>query len=530
MGIRDRFREEGVAGFFVRGLRWWIAGFVVLAGLIVMAYLWVNFALVKFDLGDVEAGEDVSIVRVEGLDPSTWQEQEKFTTILGVSFVPREVRFVGAFRGTAMTVLGVGELPKAGVKTVDVGLEPQRAVNSLGQDVQDCGLRNRFGTYNYKCFDPKAIQEYVRPAAGVWRNEIVGDLFYVENQTIVRQYRDGLLGLTVDKTGKATLFYLVPGRKTVESRVLPKEFLEGGAGYVDLVTDPSGESDGYLLYNRLSGKVRYFGSFKATRPAQEFQRQRNYTPSVDLTQCLLRSDTVYCYTGVSSVAPDSESGDARKDAAIAPGELEQWPVGGGGSRRFRTDQVIEFENVLVTDDGTVYLQDADKLYTTARQDGKLTISPLSSRVESAIAAKNVFWTTRNGVFEYQPDRQRTVLRFSGSRLDLNKLALMGDSVTVTANVRDDERSANYLYELTDKPLEGRRWENSLPYPKDYLPIQAMDYDGNTIYVQLIAKTKVVDGKVGPDPEAFEDAKRQVEDQLRKDGFLDGGVEVVYRWA
>jgi hypothetical protein len=530
MGIRDTIREEGAAAFFLRGLKWWIAGIVVLAGLAVTLYLWINFALVKFDLGEVEAGEDVSIVAVVGLDPSSWQEQSDFTTVFGISFVPRETEFVGAFRGKALTVLGVGELPKAGIKTVDVGLEPQRAVTSLGQDVQDCALRNRYGTYNYKCFDPKAIQEYVRPAAGIWRNEIVGDLFYVEQQNLVRQYREGLLGLTIDKTGKASLFYLVPGRKTIESKVLPEEYLEGGAGYVDLVTDPSGDSDGFLLYNRLSGKVRYFGSFKAARPAQEFQRQRNYTPSVDLTQCLLRSDTVYCYTGVSSVAPDSETGRQRKDAAIAPGELEQWPIGGGGSRRYRTEQVVEFENVLVTDDGAVYLQDADRLYTAERQGGQLTISTLSSRVESAVAAKGLFFTTRNGLFEYQPDRRRTVLRFSGERLDLDKLAPMGDEVTITAKVRDDDRSANYMYQLTDKPLEGRRWEDSLPYPKDFLPIQAMDYDGNTLYVQLVAKTKVENGKVGPDPEAFEDAKRQVEDQLRKDGFLEGGVEVVYRWA
>ena len=530
MGIRDTIREEGAAAFFLRGLKWWIAGIVVLAGLAVIAYLWVNFALVKFDLGEVEAGEDVSIVSVEGLDPSSWQEQSKFTTIFGVSFVPREVDYIGAFRGTALTVLGVGELPKAGIKTVDVGLEPQRVVNSLGQDVQDCALRNRYGSYNYKCFDPKAIQEYVRPAAGIWRNEIVGSLFYVEQQTIVRQYRDGLLGLTVDKTGKATLFYLVPGRSGIESKVLPKEYLEGGSGYVDLITDPSGDTDGFLLYNRLSGKIRYFGNFKSSRPAQEFQRQRNYTPSVDLTQCLLRRGTVYCYTGVSSVSPDSETGGERKDAAIAPGELEQWSIGGGGSRRFRTEQVVEFENVLVTDDGGVYLQDVDKLYTAGRQGGQLTVSPLSSRVESAVATKSLFWTTRNGVFEYQPDRQRTVLRFSGDRLDLDQLALMGDDVTVTAKVRDDERSANYMFQLTDKPLEGRRWEDFLPYPKDFLPIQAMDYEGNTIFVQLIAKTKVENGKVGPDPDAFEDAKRQVEDQLRKDGFLEGGVEIVYRWA
>lgn len=530
MGIRDAIREDGAAAFFLRGLKWWIGGAAVLIGLTVVAYLWINFALVKFDLGDVEEGEDVSIVAVQGLDPSGWTEQSRFTTIFGISFVPREVEYVGAFRGKALTVLGAGELPKAGIKRVDVGLEPQRAVNSLGQDVKDCALRNRFGTYNYKCFDPKAVEEYVRPAAGIWRNEIVGGLFYVEQQTIVRQFREGLLGLTIDKAGKVTLFYLVPGRKAIESKVLPKEFLEGGSGYVDLITDSSGESDGFLLYNRLSGKVRYFRDFKSARPAREFQRQRNYTPGVDLTQCLLRRGTVYCYTGVSSVSQDNESGDERKDAAIAPGELEQWPVGGGGSRRFRTDQAIEFENMLVTDDGGLYLQGGGGLYQAERQGGGLAISKLSSRVESVVAAKGVFWTTRNGVFEYQPDRQRTVLRFSGDRLDLDKLALMGDDVTVTAKVRDDDRSANYMFQLTGRPLEGRRWEDSLPYPKDFLPIQAMDYDGNTIFVQLIAKTKVENGKVGPDPAAFEDAKRQVEDQLRKDGFLEDGIEIVYRWA
>lgn len=529
--MRDTSLSDRVRDFvWSRRPVFWVVLAVAGVLMVFAAIVWTRFGLVRIDYAlSAPLKEGSATAR-----PYTYEggadRSSSFRTVFGVTFVPRGTEYLLATSGTAETMMPIVKLPKVGVTRMEVRIDPQRAVNKLGASVKPCTFSTKEETYNYECDDPHAIYSYVRPRREYWRNEVVRT-FLPETRNRVRPYRDGLLGIAAVSGDKpsARLFHVVPGRKDPVTLPVPADMLTGGPANLNLkvnTADPGGH--GFIIYNTRSGKVRYYSDLSETAETREMVRKRTFNWRIDATRCLLRSVNVYCYSGVSSAASDSDEETQAQQHDLYPGVLEVFPVSGQSATLYQMADTFAVEQLYVTSGGAVYLQAQNLLYAAKTENGRLTVTPISPRIGSVVAGDQLYWTTTWGIFEYDAADRSARLVFTGRNLRMSDLALDGRSLTFNAFANDDPQSQLHTFRLSDDALEGPRLEDALPYVPPEVPIVLMDYTRDTVFVQLRVLVDRSDpDKAVLDQKSFDDAKKAVLDRLRLDGIDPDKVTQVF---
>ncbi|HZO63854.1 MAG TPA: hypothetical protein VFB74_02535 [Kribbellaceae bacterium] len=529
--MRDTSFSDSLRDFiWSRRPIFWVACAVGGVLLVFAALLWTRYGLVRIDYAlsaPLKAG--TATAREYSYEGGV-DRKSSFRTVFGVTLVPRGTDYILATSGNAETVVPMTRLPKIGMTDMEVRIDPQQAVDKLGASVKSCNFSTDAGTFNYDCDDPHAIFKYVRPRREYWRNELV-QTFFPGTTTKVRPYRAGLLGVVAARgaTPSARLFYLVPGQKEPSSFPVPADMLTGGSAYLNLGVDPvDAGGEGFMLYNTRSGKVRYYTKFSEKAEPREMARRRAYDPTIDATQCVLRSVYIYCYTGVRGGSSDSHHESEAREQRAHPGVLEVFPISGDPGRLYEATETFGVERLFVTTSGAVYLQSNSQLYSADLANGQLRVTRISPRVGSVVAGDQLYWTTEWGIFAYDAGERSTRLLFTGAKLRMSDLSLDDRLLTFNAFAKDDPQSQLHSYRLSTDPLEGPRLEDKLPYTSSDLPIVLMDYTRDTLFVQLrVLVDRSEPGKAVLDQQSFDDAKAAVLDRLRKDGIDPDSVTQVF---
>jgi hypothetical protein len=483
--------------------------------------LWTRYGLVRIEYAlSAPLKDDTATARAYSYEGGA-DRNDTFRKVFGVTLVPRGTQYILATSGSAETIVPMTKLPKVGITSMEVRVDPQRAVDKLGASVKPCTFSTKQETYNYACDNPHELYRYVRPRREYWRNQTV-QTFFPDTSNRVRPYRDGLLGIAEARGPKpsAQLFHVVPGRKDPVTLPIPADMLVGGSAYLNIAVDaadPGGH--GFMIYNNRSGKVRYYSDLSERVESREMVRKRAFNWRVDATQCVLRSTNVYCYTGVRGASADSHEESEERKTDAHPGVLEVFPVSGEEGKDYQATESFEVERLFVTTGGEVYLQARNQLYGADLANGRLSVTGISPRVGSVVAGDQLYWTTTWGIFEYDAASHSARLVFTGANLRMSDLALDGRTLTFNAFAKDDPQSQLHTYRITGDALEGPRLEDKLPYTPEDLPIVLMDYTRDTLFVQLRVLVDRSDpNKAVVNEESFEDGKRQVLDRLRKDGI------------
>ncbi len=505
-----------------------VAGVLAVFALLV----WTRYGLVRIEYAlSAPLKDDTASARAYSYEGGA-DRNSSFRRVFGVTLVPRGTDYILATSGNAETIVPMTKLPKIGITSMEVRVDPQRMVDKLGASVKPCTFSTKEETFNYECDDPHAIYKYVRPRREYWRNELV-QTFFPDTSNRVRPYRDGLLGIAQARGPRqsAQMFHVVPGRKDPVTLPVPADMLAGGSDYLNIAVDtadPGGH--GFLIYNTRSGKVRYYSDLSEKVEPREMVRKRAFNSRIDATQCLLRSTNVYCYTGVRGASSDShEETEVRKTDAH-PGVLEVFPVSGDEGKQYQATESFGVERMYVTTGGEVFLQARSQLYAAAPANGQLQVTGISPRIGSVVAGDQLYWTTTWGLFEYDPASRSARLVFTGSNLRMSDLALDGRSLTFNAFAKEDPQSQLHTYRVSGDALEGARLEDKLPYTGHDLPIVLMDYTRDTLFVQL----RVLVDRSNPDKavvneKSFEDGKREVLDRLRSDGLNPDAMTQVFTY-
>lgn len=503
-----------------RPLRFWllVCGGAILLLLLLTTYL--NYGLVYIapkSAAEVREGTvRLAIINQAG-------DQQQIGTLLGLALVPRTATLLTADNDNSATTIPIAT-SYLSIPSYAPLLQPQHKVSKIGTGSAGCDLLNQYGEFSYSCTKLADITRMDRPDNGEWT--MVPDKIGLAND-VARRYKNGLLALNYPTTPThpvPSVSYIVPGEPTPLTVNLPKTVAEDDAQNLMLYTDQTGQNTGFVVANVSSGQFWYLPSLADNAQATSFTRDRSI-PDKYTANCAMNAERLACYYGASA---SGEEGDSTPTSTY----IELTPLATPSQHKVYNIDIKA--DALYYTANKLYLLAGSLLYDSTPNNDSISPMLIAHNASNVHNGTSLYYTADNGIFEYRADQQASHLRFRTSHLRNPNLSAYGDSVIMTAyvNTSDDQPVSHtqQIYRLTNEILAANatRPEDTVPYAKTELPINALDYDDTgRVYVN-ISPVITSDSLGNRDIDTAQTKARidAVTQKLRADGVLKSGSKLI----